>query len=974
MARCTRTAAIGADRRSLQLAVIAAATLALTLAADLLALEPARDRDPELAQLTKSSPRLSPVRHLAAIPIIQAQLPSSTNVAWSQLKTKQQPRGSWIAQVDRRSGLIEIAEGAGIPWVPGAGNKLNFADLKSHLGGRSKANIDTLESLARSFVSEYEPLLGSSGRTLHLNRASSGPHSDYLWFLEFSVYTNNGLAIEGARIFFRVNNGNLVQFGAEGLPAPNVQAPPAVLDRAQALTALWSYLGGPKSGQFLDPGTLKLIVVDPDPAGSAFAFANGYELLPVWELIFRRDGRHETWRARVDAVGGEIVDFRDVNRYAEVTGGYWPVSWRVGGVEQPQVITGWPFATVNPSGGTSNTSGVYAWDGTLQTARHIGPFVAINDNCTGAPGTASSDGSGNLAFAEITTPNAPGDCQIQNGITDNTPAARQQYWHLNKIKEKSRAYWPANTWLQAQLTANVNIDRNCNSFWNGATVNFYTSGGGCGNSGEDAGFALHEWGHGMDQNDGNGVSVENGTGETYGDLTAVLQTLDSCIGQGFLGANCGGFGNACTSCDGVRDIDWGKHNNNAPMTVSSFTQPSCPSDGSPGLPGNFNGPCGDGALFPDNKEGHCESYVSSGALWDLAAADLQSGCSGRNPAFPDYNCGGFGTGTGGPYNQAGAYAVLDRLWYRSRPIANKAFTCNRTNPTWTSHGCNAGSNWKAMRVVDDDNGNLTDGTPHSCQLAAAFDRHGIACTTDRAYDVCFRAAPQPPNPTLNTPTPGNDQVTLDWTSNPSPDVIDVYRNQIGCTSGFTKIADNVSGTLYGDNQVLNGTTYYYQIVRQVVGNEAAASAPSNCVNATPTACKAGYVTDIGATISTQPDGAMQTISGNCAATTDCEDYFDISCGAGDTFFATFCSSGGSANFNTSLSAWSGSGFPTLEACNDDTCGLQSELTIVYTSAGTHRLRIGAVGAAGSYTMAYSAPAGCAIAGAVPVGLQSFKIE
>ena len=83
------------------------------------------------------------------------------------------------------------------------------------------------------------------------------------------------------------------------------------------------------------------------------------------------------------------------------------------------------FVSVNPTGGTSNTSGIYAWDGTPQTARHLGPYVNINDNCAGAPGTGSSDGSGNIAFGEILVPNAPGDCQDQNGINDNSPAARQ---------------------------------------------------------------------------------------------------------------------------------------------------------------------------------------------------------------------------------------------------------------------------------------------------------------------------------------------------------------------------------------------------------------------------------------------------------------------------------------------------------------------------------------------------------------------
>ena len=242
----------------------------------------------------------------------------------------------------------------------------------------------------------------------------------------------------------------------------------------------------------------------------------------------------------------------------------------------------------------------------------------------------------------------------------------------------------------------------------------------------------------------------------------------------------------------------------------------------------------------------------------------RAGCSGRNAAFPDWNC----PGAGGPYNSAGAWGVVDRLWYLSRPTANQAFTCNRTSPTWTSNGCNAGSNWKTFRAVDDDDGNLANGTPHACQIAAAFNRHGIgntagsSCAGDNT--TCFRACPQPPAPTLNAPTAGNNQLTLDWTPNPAPDVIDVFRNEIGCSSGFAKIAEDVSGTLYVDNEVANGTTYYYQIVRHPAGNESCASPPSNCVSGTPAAGpSAKYVGDSATLVSVPTDNDGDGFVDNC---------------------------------------------------------------------------------------------------------------
>ncbi len=815
-----------------------------------------QDQRSEFHQRVFSESKLHPTVDLNTIDAVQSELEDNVRSSWSKFTSGQSHLGGWNAQIDRRSGLVEIAEGAGVPWIPGHGNQLGLADVALHLGGQTQLDVDVLEKIARSFLSQVAPLLGSQAYSLRLNRQASGLLSNYLWFVEFDVYAGD-VQITGARVFFRVNNGNLIQFGAEKVPAPGTPLPEVRLSRDEAIAELKTYASWVVGRDWLvDKGALVLLPVAAGGSRSAYGFGRGYDLLPVWQLSFRRGDEHPTWQARVNAVTGEIVEFKDVNRYSQVNGGYWPVSWRVDGVERAQVVRGGASTPMNPLGTTTNTSGLYTWDGNPQTASHTGPFVNVNDSCAGAAGTAGSDGVGDIIFGEISIPNAPGNCQTQLGINDNTPAARQQFWHLNKIKEKGRTYLPTNSWLQAQLTANVNINSNCNAFWNGSTVNFYTSGGGCGNTGEDAGISMHEWAHGLDSNDGNGSSIDNGTGETYGDFSAALQTHDSCVGQGFLGGNCGGYGNACSSCDGVRDIDWSRHTSNAPMTVASFTQPLCPSDGG----GGYNGPCGNGAPQPDDKEGHCESLVSSGALWDLAGADLQSGCTGRNAAFPDYGC----PGVGGPYNQAGAWGVVDRLWYLSRPAANQAFTCSPTGSTWTSNGCNAGSNWKTFRAIDDDDGNLANGTPHSCQLAAAFDRHSISCTSDTAYNVCFRACPQPSAPTLNPVTPGNNQNALDWTPNPSPDVIDVFRNEIGCGAGFAKIAEDVSGTLYVDNQVGNGTTYYYQIVRHPVGNEACASQPSICVSGTPAAGpSAKYISDSATLTSLPIDNDSDGFVDNC---------------------------------------------------------------------------------------------------------------
>src|SRR5690606_9951552 len=94
----------------------------------------------------------------------------------------------------------------------------------------------------------------------------------------------------------------------------------------------------------------------------------------------------------------------------------------------------------------------------------------------------------------------------------------------------------------------------------------------------------------------------------------------------------------------------------------------------------------------------------------------------------------------------------------------------------------------------------------------------------------FRAVTPPATPTLNV-SAGNNSASLSWSG--SSGVYDVYRNEAGCNAGFTKIANDVAATSYTDTAVANGFTYYYQVVAQPSGNEAAASAPSTCRTVTP---------------------------------------------------------------------------------------------------------------------------------------------
>ncbi|HEV2854012.1 MAG TPA: hypothetical protein VHC97_14535 [Thermoanaerobaculia bacterium] len=763
---------------------VLASIISIALFSGSVAAQMAPPRSSPLARLSFSDPRLRSAS--AADPLEQVAPLVGTELRDGWARFTAEAGGPWQAYLDRRTGRVSAAEGSGIPWIPGDGNTLTLPEIAAALPS-GKVDLVALEGIARAFLPRVAPLLGVDPASLSLSPGRSGKPSDALWLVDFDVQ-RGGRTIEGARVVLRVNNGNVVQFGSEGLPAPGAATPVEKVDRKQALQALSTFVGGfGAADTFLDSGSLHLLTANTsDPRFTeGFEPGNGRGLVLVWEIVFRRAKETGTWRGRIDAATGQVLEFRDVNEYAKVNGGVYTDTYATGS----ETVLPMPFADVSPAG-TTNSAGIYTYPGGAVASTLRSLYVRIFDSCGSI--SQSANGSGRISFGT----SSDTDCATPGtGGAGNTHSARTQFYHLNRIKEIGRGWLPANSWLNGSLNAVVNINDTCNAFWDGSSVNFFKSGGGCGNTGEIAGVSLHEYGHGLDDNDGNDISPDTGTAESYADVTAALVLHQSCVGSGFfLSGNCGGYGDPCTSCSSVRDIDWAKHASNTPHTVDNFTRARCP-----GSFGN-GGPCG--------REGHCESYVISEALWDLAARDLPSPGS------------------------AGAWATTERLWYLSRSTTGSAFTCHTATSTWTSDGCAAGSLWRTFRAADDDDGNLANGTPHSCQLFAAFNRHGLACAADAGASVCFSACTPPASPSL-TVTPGDGQTQLAWTSSGPGVVYDVYKSELGCGSGFIRVASGMTGTSLTDSTVVNGLGYSYQVIARPGGNDACGAAPTACQSATP---------------------------------------------------------------------------------------------------------------------------------------------
>jgi hypothetical protein len=252
----------------------------------------------------------------------------------------------------------------------------------------------------------------------------------------------------------------------------------------------------------------------------------------------------------------------------------------------------------------------------------------------------------------------------------------------------------------------------------------------------------------------------------------------------------GQFGEEFLNCTGFREFDWAQRVDNTPSTPTGWAQ-NCPNE-----VGAYAGPC--------NRQPHCESYVSSEAFYDLATRDLPA--SGMD--------------------EASAWQLVERLWYETRPgSGGDAYRCYLP---YISDSC-AVTNWyQRMRVADDDDGDLSNGTPHAAELFAAFARHDIACgAAEDDENQSSSSCPTLAAPSLTvTETPSGTE--LSWGAVTGAAEYRVYRGELGCNSQQIVIASLTGGeTTYLDTVADQDLPRAYRI--EAFGSNPACFSPvSNC--------------------------------------------------------------------------------------------------------------------------------------------------
>lgn len=689
----------------------------------------------------------------------------------------------WRATLDRRRNVLTLLHGGAIPFLPGPANTLRWEDFSPSCREAACLPVKSLETLTRRFLERHQGLIGIDPRGLELVPGSAGPVS-HMYFATYRQAVD-GIPVEGAALRFIINRGNLVQLSTSRLAPVTISTTPA-FDADGARSILSGYLGGfpGPADLVLDRGSLVLIPATPpgsNPDRFQGAAGTGLTHALAYRILFQRPGVTGTWEALIDAHRGEILRFVDTNRYGRVHGGVYPGDNHTGAADRP-----FPYVQTNLPAPNEYADEAGKFPGEAATVNlRYGKYTWVNDSCGSNFMTVADGNADYRGFPDPVGTN----CEVPSpnpGEAGNTMSSRTQYYHLTMANFKARTYFPANSWLNtSHMNVNVNQSPWCNATSGGGTLNFYQSASGCWNLGELPGVSVHEWGHSWDDYD------ESGGGspplETRADWTATVLIHDSCTGRGFYypSGNCSGYGDACLNCSGIRDADYWKHETQTPWTASNHgTFWSCSG-------GSYFGPCG--------LEDHCESGISTQALWEMVKGPR---------AAPEPN--------GDFYEKCGldipsGWQLMDRLFWTSHSALDNMYNCTLPN----SSGCTGDTLYNLFLAIDDDGDGVGNGTPHAAGIFAALNRHNIACgaaadpqNQNHASPACLALA----KPQNLSALGQNDQVVLKWDAVANATRYEIFRNETDCAAGFTRIAAVAApAATYTDNGVANGITYYYRV-------------------------------------------------------------------------------------------------------------------------------------------------------------------
>ncbi len=246
----------------------------------------------------------------------------------------------------------------------------------------------------------------------------------------------------------------------------------------------------------------------------------------------------ERWLFLVDTQTGEILYTEDMISNVDITGTVSGmatdgVGADICGEESAYTL---PYARVFVDGG--NTA--FADENGDFTISHPGNTpVDVHSELRGQWFRVNNVFGSEAELIEEVTP--PGPVNFMHNESNDNQYYRAEvngYLQANVVRDFTLNYHPQYPVIHQQqnFAVNVNLNDNCNAFYDGYSINFYTSGGGCSNTAFST-VVHHEYGHHLVNVGGSG---QGAYGEGMGDVMGILITDTPQLGFGFFN-NCNQF-------------------------------------------------------------------------------------------------------------------------------------------------------------------------------------------------------------------------------------------------------------------------------------------------------------------------------------------------------------------------------------------------------------------------------------------------
>jgi hypothetical protein len=265
-------------------------------------------------------------------------------------------------------------------------------------------------------------------------------------------------------------------------------------------------------------------------------------------------------------------------------------------------------------------------------ARYQGPYCRVYNQSGSDHSTTANFGAG-----------SGNTLTMNSGQTEHVTSEASCFDSVNDFKIWLDSIDPTDTHMDFQVRTNANLNSTCNAYYDGSSINMYSSGGGCNNTGFST-VVTHEEGHWANDryNSGNGW---DGFGEGNADVYSMYIYDTAIVGEDFF--TTGGY---------IRN--------------GNNSRQYC---------GDSNGGC--------YGQVHADGEVLMGALWKVRE---------RLNATLGNTSGDFTSSTlfiawMNAYNDGNIHSVIEEHWL----------------------------------VLDDDNGNIGDGTPNYLDIDGGFRQQGF---------------------------------------------------------------------------------------------------------------------------------------------------------------------------------------------------------------------------------------------------------